>query len=165
MITLTAFLIGVSSAVSVGDETETGKEDIKKREIIKIDDVVVRGEVISKNLEATSATILTNENITDRVYVTPLDMLKLIPGVQIRQFKQGGVAAAFSMRGFRGCSHGSDAAIFLDGVPLNEGDGYADTNIVNPEEIERVEVTKGPVSALYRTGSFGELCNRRKEAC
>jgi len=142
------FLVLIAPTVSAGDETKAAKE-IAKKKVIKLDDVVVRGEVISKDLDATSATVLTNEDITSRVYITPLDIVKLSPGISIKQYKQGGTAASFSMRGFTGCSHGSNAAIYLDGIPLNETDGYADTNIVNPDEIERVELIKGPVSALY----------------
>ena len=143
-----AFLIVAAPTLSVGDETKAGKE-ITEKKLIKLDDVVVRGESVSENLEATSATVLTNEDITNRVFITPLDIVSLVPGISISQYKQGGTAANFRMRGFTGCSHGSNAAIYLDGIPLNEGDGYADTNIVNPEEIERVELIKGPVSALY----------------
>ena len=72
-----------------------------------------------------------------------------VPGVSINQYKQGGTAASIQMRGFRSLSHGSDAAFYIDGIPMNEGDGYADTNIVNPEELERVEIIKGPISPLY----------------
>jgi iron complex outermembrane receptor protein len=35
------------------------------------------------------------------------------------------------------------------GCRLNETDGYADTNIIIPEEIDRVEIIKGPSSPLY----------------
>lgn len=121
--------------------------DGKKR--LKLDDVVVRGDLLMEGLEATSATVLDNLEIVDRIYVTPLDIMKLTPGVTISQYHQGGTAAAFQMRGFTSCSHGPDAAIFLDGVPLNETDGYADTNVIMPLEIERVEIIKGPASALY----------------
>ena len=140
---LVVFLIIVAPTVSAGDETKAEKK------VIKLDDVVVRGEAAGENLEATSATVLTNEDITNRVFITPLDIVSLAPGISIKQYKQGGTASSFQMRGFTRCSHGSDVAIYMDCVPLNEGDGYADTNIVNPEEIERVELIKGPVSALY----------------
>jgi iron complex outermembrane receptor protein len=116
---------------------------------VTIEDVVVRGEAVNQDLEATSATALSNEDIVNRIYITPLDIVSLSPGVSISQYKQGGTAANFVMRGFTGNSHGANTAIFLDGIPLNEGDGYADTNIINPEEIERVELIKGPSSALY----------------
>lgn len=116
---------------------------------LKLDDVTVRGDTTLEGLQATSATVLDRSEIVDRIFVTPLDIVKQTPGVSINQYHQGGTAAAFQMRGFTSCSHGPDAAIFLDGVPLNETDGYADTNIIIPEEIERVEIVKGPASALY----------------
>lgn len=116
---------------------------------LKLDDVTVRGDTTLDGLNATSATVLDRAEIVDRIYVTPLDIVKQTPGVTINQYHQGGTAAAFQMRGFTSCSHGPDAAIFLDGVPLNETDGYADTNYIIPEEIERVEIVKGPASALY----------------
>lgn len=125
------------------EKAEDGKHPLK------LDDVVVRGDLLTEGLTATSATVLDNSDIVDRIYVTPLDMLKLSPGITINQYHQGGTASAFQMRGFTGCSHGPDAAIFLDGVPLNETDGYADTNTIIPEEIDRVEIVKGPASALY----------------
>lgn len=128
---------------SQGAENENG---------ISLDDVIVRGEGLYKDLEASSATVLTSEDIANRVYVTPLDIVGLAPGISINQYKQGGTASSFQMRGFTRCSHGSDVAIYMDGIPLNEGDGYADTNVVNPDEIERVELIKGPVSSLY--GNF-----------
>ncbi|MCI5142668.1 MAG: Plug domain-containing protein, partial [Candidatus Electrothrix sp. ATG1] len=114
-----------------------------------LDEVVVRGEVINTNLQSTSATVLGNEDIVDRVYVTPLDMVAQAPGISIVQYKQGGTAANFLMRGFSGNSHGPNTAIYVDGILLNEGDGYADTNTINPEEVERAELIKGPASALY----------------
>ncbi len=130
-------------------EAEAADTDTAGSSVIKIEDVVVRGEAVDKDLEATSATVLDNAQITDRIYITPLDIVGQSPGISIHQYKQGGTAANFIMRGFSGNSHGPNTAFFLDGIPLNEGDGYADTNIINPEEIERVEIIKGPSSALY----------------
>jgi iron complex outermembrane recepter protein len=128
--------------------TQSGATEPEKQ-ACQLDDVVVRGDLSQKNLAATSSTVITREEITNRVYESPLGIVSLTPGVSVKQYKQGGTAASFQMRGFTSCSHGSDVAIYLDGIPLNEGDGYADTNIVNPEELERVEVIKGPISPLY----------------
>ncbi len=116
---------------------------------VLLQDLVVRGDSQRDSLGASSATVLDHHQIADGVYVTPIDILRQSPGISVIQYYQGGTAAAFQMRGFEAASHGPDAAIYLDGVPLNETDGYADTNIVIPDEIERVEVIKGPVSALY----------------
>ena len=155
---------GLATGGLAADEVIEEKDD-KSASVIRIDDVVVRGEVVNKDLEATSATVLTNEDITNRVFITPLDIVTLSPGINIRQYKQGGTASNFTMRGFSGNSHGSNTAIFLDGIPLNEGDGYADTNIINPDEIERVELIKGPTSALYGNyASAGSLAYYTKKS-
>ena len=139
-------------AATPGYGEEAPKTNNEKTNTISLDEVIVRGEALYKDLEASSATVLTGEDIDNRVYVTPLDIVGLAAGISINQYKQGGTASSFQMRGFTRCSHGSDVAIYMDGIPLNEGDGYADTNVVNPDEIERVEVIKGPVSPLY--GNF-----------
>jgi iron complex outermembrane receptor protein len=135
--------IGSAAEATAADKSAGGAG------VVSIEDVVVRGEAVKGDLEATSATVLTNKQITGRIYITPLDIVTLSPGIVVHQYKQGGTAANFIMRGFSGNSHGPNTAFFLDGIPLNEGDGYADTNIINPEEIERVEIVKGPSSALY----------------
>ena len=143
-------LFGGGTFVWAGEmKPEDQHPTAKDQSVIQIDDVVVRGEVVNQDLEATSATVLNHDQIINRILITPLDIVSLSPGITVHQYKQGGTAANFIMRGFSGNSHGANTAIFLDGIPLNEGDGYADTNIINPEEIERVEIVKGPASALY----------------
>src|SRR5438132_1590026 len=54
-------------------------------------------------------------------------------------------------RGFD-ADHGTDLALSIDGVPINlvshaHGQGFADTNFLIPEVVERVEITKGPYFA------------------
>lgn len=146
---LLALLCLPTAGLARTDATPKAAAHSSPKPKMTLDDLVVRGDISLEGLEATSATTLTNADIVDRIYVTPLDIVKLAPGITVSQYKQGGTASAFQMRGFTGCSHGSDAALFLDGVPLNETDGYADTNIIIPLEIERVELVKGPASALY----------------
>ena len=142
VIPLTPLIAGAADPVATEQQTDGAASTV-------LDEVVVRGEAINTNLQSTSATVIGNEEIADRVYVTPLDMVSQAPGISIHQYKQGGTAANFIMRGFSGNSHGPNTAIYMDGILLNEGDGYADTNIINPDEVERAEIIKGPASALY----------------
>ncbi|WP_417912364.1 TonB-dependent receptor [Candidatus Electronema sp. TJ] len=150
-----AVMLLSGSAGAVAAELEkkesTSEQDsgLHQRTSIQLEDVVVRGEAVNSNLQSTSASVLSQEDIANRVYVTPLDMVAQAPGVSIQQYKQGGTAANFTMRGFSGNSHGPNTAIYVDGILLNEGDGYADTNVINPSEVERAEIIKGPSSALY----------------
>ncbi len=83
--------------------------------------------------------------------------METVPGVMITQHAGGGKANQYFLRGFN-LDHGTDFAIFLDGMPLNlpshaHGEGYADMNIVIPEFVERVDFEKGPYYA--DVGNYG----------
>jgi outer membrane receptor for ferrienterochelin and colicin len=46
-------------------------------------------------------------------------------------------------------NHGTDFLVTVDGLPVNlvshaHGQGYADSNFVIPETIERLQLNKGP---------------------
>ena len=79
------------------------------------------------------------------------DILRVTPGLVMVQHSGGGKANQYFLRGFD-ADHGTDLALSIDGIPINmvshaHGQGYADTNFIIPEVVERVEVTKGPYFA------------------
>ena len=85
------------------------------------------------------------------------EILESVPGVIITQHAGGGKANQYFLRGFN-LDHGTDFAIYLDGMPLNlpshaHGEGYSDMNTVIPELVERVDYEKGPSYA--DVGDFG----------
>ncbi|OLC17442.1 MAG: hypothetical protein AUH29_01845 [Candidatus Rokubacteria bacterium 13_1_40CM_69_27] len=78
----------------------------------------------------------------------PADVLRLAPGLVISQHAGGGKAEQYFLRGFD-ADHGTDLAIFVDGVPVNlrshaHGQGYADLHFLIPETVKQLEVLKGP---------------------
>lgn len=84
------------------------------------------------------------------------DLLRRVPGVNAYSFGQGDIGSPIKMRGFTGTgSHGGDVAIYVDGVPQNVpsanagGPGMSDLSWLTPDMIERIEVVKGPFSALF----------------
>jgi TonB family protein len=79
------------------------------------------------------------------------DILRVTPGLVVVQHSGGGKANQYFLRGFD-ADHGTDIALSVDGVPINmpshaHGQGFADTNFIIPEAVERVEITKGPYFA------------------
>jgi outer membrane receptor protein involved in Fe transport len=109
---------------------------------------------------ATQGTVGATE-IQDRPILRAGEVLETIPGVIITQHAGGGKANQYFLRGFN-LDHGTDFAIFLDGMPLNlsshaHGEGYADMNTVIPELVERVDYQKGPYSA--DVGNYGSAGN------
>jgi outer membrane receptor protein involved in Fe transport len=79
------------------------------------------------------------------------DILRVTPGLVLVQHSGGGKANQYFLRGFDS-DHGTDLALSIDGVPINmashaHGQGFADTNFIIPEVVERVQITKGPYFA------------------
>lgn len=83
------------------------------------------------------------------------DILNRVPGVAIATLPQGDIGKGIKLRGFFTRSHGADVSVYIDGAPQNlpastiGGTGFNDMSWLLPELIDRVEVIKGPFSALY----------------
>jgi outer membrane receptor protein involved in Fe transport len=83
----------------------------------------------------------------------PGEVLEAVPGLVVVQHAGGGKANQYFLRGFD-ADHGTDVALFLNGVPLNQrshghGQGYADFSFVIPELISSLTVHKGPHDARF----------------
>lgn len=79
------------------------------------------------------------------------DVLEAVPGLNVTQHSGGGKANQYFLRGFS-LDHGTDLSINFLGVPLNlpghaHGQGYADSNMIIPELLSRIEYRKGPYFA------------------
>ncbi len=100
--------------------------------------------------------------IQERPLLRSGEVLETVPGVIITQHAGGGKANQYFLRGFN-LDHGTDFAIFLDGMPLNlpshaHGEGYSDMNTVIPEFVRRVNYEKGPYySDVGNYGSAGSV--------
>ncbi|MGB0065699.1 MAG: TonB-dependent receptor, partial [Terracidiphilus sp.] len=101
------------------------------------------------------------EELKNRPLLRSGEILETLPGLIITQHAGGGKANQYFMRGFN-LDHGTDFAIFIDGMPLNlpshaHGEGYSDMNTVIPEFVERVDAEKGPYYA--EAGDYGSAGN------
>lgn len=102
---------------------------------------------------AASAETIRERDLILRPMATPEDILRVVPGLVIAQHQGGGKADQLFLRGFD-ADHGTDVALFLDGVPVNmpshgHGQGFADLHFLIPEVIDRIDVRKGPYFAEY----------------
>jgi hypothetical protein len=83
-------------------------------------------------------------------------LIEAVPNAMTAQHTGGGKAEQYFIRGFD-ADHGTDLAVYFDGVPVNlrshaHGQGYLDLHFVTPETIERLDAAKGPYFA--RLGDF-----------
>ena len=132
---------------------------------VRMEEITVKGEALDAAEGAFTVNVIDAEAIRGQRVEQPLRLIEKVPGVDLGAFRQGGVADAFTIRGFTGGGHGSDAGVSLDGITLNQGeshaDGYADTNIIIPLELESLAVHKGPVSALHGNFARGGVLDFR----
>ncbi|RYY24071.1 MAG: TonB-dependent receptor [Sphingobacteriaceae bacterium] len=79
------------------------------------------------------------------------EVLRMVPGLFIGQHQGGGKAEQIFLRGFDN-DHGTDIALYADGIPINmvshaHGQGYADSHFIIPETIESTSYEKGSYDA------------------
>lgn len=108
--------------------------------------------------QAASSETIRARDLELRPHTTTQEILNNLPGLVAGQHAGGGKAMQYFLRGFDN-DHGTDVALFVDGVPVNmvshaHGQGYADRNFLIPETIERVELYKGPYFVTW-----GNLAN------
>lgn len=164
--------VGLAEEYAPGEEVgkekeEKKKEEAKKEEKIKeekkatkLEEIVVeskrlvkeQGKVTIKSEGLPSQVqVITKEDIERLVVRDDIDLFRKVPGVRAFSWGQGDVGVQnIAMRGF---SSGGDVAMLIDGVPQNfpsyGGGRMADFPWLTPGTIERIEVLKGPFSALY----------------
>ncbi|HKX06066.1 MAG TPA: TonB-dependent receptor plug domain-containing protein [Methylomirabilota bacterium] len=104
-------------------------------------------------LSSSSEQLIPGKDFEVRPQGRPADVLRLIPGLIINQHQGGGKAEQYLIRGFD-ADHGTDLAIFVDGLPVNlrshaHGQGYSDLHFLIPESVRTVDVLKGPYWPEY----------------
>jgi len=118
-----------------------------KAEFLEIEAVKISGN------NKKSINIIDKVDLQLRPVSSSQDLLRLVPGLFIAQHAGGGKAEQIFLRGFD-VDHGTDFAIYVDGIPVNmpshaHGQGYADLHFLIPETVSQLEVNKGPHNTQY----------------
>ncbi len=124
-----------------------------------MDDMVITSTRTEKRVIETPSNIsvITAEDIKNMDVKTLPDILVKIPGAFMTD--SSGLEPKISLRGTRiGMSGG--ALVLLNGIPMNLGKfGYMDWESIPVDNVARVEVVKGPMSALYGGDSSRGVVN------
>lgn len=110
-----------------------------------------------------SVTVLDREQIERRDKTTVLELLRTVPGVEVSQGGGPGKAASVFLRG----GNSSHTLVLLDGVRVNGTTvGAFDFADLTTDNLERIEVLRGPQSPLYGSEALGgviSITTRRGE--
>ncbi len=106
-----------------------------------------------------SVTVISGEAIRRSGALTVPEALSLLPGVDLMRLSEAG--PQLSIRGFNGYSS-NKVLVMLDSRPLfNLADASVDWNLipVSVDDIDRIELARGPGSALHGENAFFGVIN------
>ena len=102
-----------------------------------------------------SAQVVTSEDLRAYAGNSVTEGLKLVAGVDARS---SGANSSISIRGFT-ASGGSSVLVLADGLRRTAKYGSTNLNLFELEDVDRVEVIRGPMSALYGADATGGVVN------
>ena len=123
-----------------------------------IDTIVVTATRLGQTATETgsSLSIITAEEIEELGLIYVLDAIAQAPGVTINQNGTFGGNASVRIRG----ASSEQTVVLIDGIPVNDpsspGGGFNFARL-DTENIERIEVLKGPQSTLWGTDAIGGI--------
>src|SRR5579884_187885 len=101
---------------------------------------------------AASVTIIDRKTIEEKHLVTVADALRETSGLDVVQ--QGGLGSTTSV--FTRGTNSAHTLVLIDGVPVNDPNtGAFDFSNLTVDNIERIEVLRGPQSTLYGSDAIG----------
>ncbi|RMF18565.1 MAG: TonB-dependent receptor [Candidatus Dadabacteria bacterium] len=128
-------------------------------QLLQVEDVVVSASKQAQSVnEAPSAVyVLTRDDIEAFGFRSPADVLRFVPGMQVYRVNEANTIVG--ARGFADESNnlvlmleqGRELNVELFGAPFIEGTSF------NLDDIERIEVIRGPGSALYGANAFSGI--------
>ena len=147
-----------SSSVDVECRTsEVAKKDIRLQISALVSQVVVSaslGGTLVPEIGA-SVSLIDHHEIDDRGAQNAYEVVRGIPGIEVNQAgRHGGVTGVFIRGG-----ESKYNAIMIDGIQMNEFGGSFDMASLPADGIERVEVIRGPESALYGPSALTGVIN------
>jgi iron complex outermembrane recepter protein len=126
----------------------------------ELDEVIVTGSRVETKIRETSSTVnvVGSRELEELKYRNPAEVLNRVPGTYTNSF--AGEDALSSIRVPTSFIN-PYTLILVDGIPASSyGQGNASVwRELNSMDIERVEVVKGPASALYGSSAIGGVIN------
>lgn len=133
-----------------------------EEEILFLDEVVISATRAESRIGDIPGRVevITPERLAKTSFQSVDELLALLPGVHTaRSYGLFSFRSTVSMRGVSSKEQ-ARTLVLLNGVPVNKADGGSvNWNLISTGEIERIEVIKGPGSALYGGNAMGGIIN------
>lgn len=121
--------------------------------------VTVTAQPMPLSTTSASVTVLNREYIENSHVDTAADLLRAAPFLQIAQSGASGGLTTVTIRGGKP----NFTLVMIDGVPVNDVTnllgGSFDLSSLPADNIERVEIVRGPLSSIYGSDAIGGVIN------
>jgi vitamin B12 transporter len=94
---------------------------------------------------ASTVTVLRGDDLRSQGIRFVADALRQVPGAHVVQGGPFGAATSLFVRG----GESDYVKVMVDGVPVNQPGGFYDFGSLTTDNVERIEVLRGPASVLY----------------
>src|SRR5438309_4941329 len=123
-----------------------------------LDPVVLTATKLETRAEqlGASVTVVPGDDVQKYHFETVEDILRSVPGVEIRRSGSLGKLSNISIRG----ANSNQVQVLVDGVRVKSPTtGQADLSDISPDLIDRIEIIRGPQSTLYGADAIGGVVN------
>jgi len=140
------------------DETTQVKPAEQSDETKQVEPVVVTATMVETPTQqlGASVTIVNGEDFQTYHYPSVDDALRNVPGLEITRSGSYGKISTVSIRG----SNSNQVQVLVDGARVKSPTtGQVDLSDLSPNQIERIEIIRGPQSTLYGADAIGGVVN------
>ena len=133
-------------------------QSAKAQESKRVDPVVVTATRIETPAAevGVAVSVVTEEDFRTYHYATVDEALRSVPGLEIRRSGSLGKTTSITIRG----ATANQVQVLVDGVRVKSPTtGQAELSDISPDLIERIEILRGPQSALYGADAIGGVVN------
>jgi len=156
---MAVFVVMFFAGNVLSDETKTVQlGEQKERDVFDLGRLVITPSRLYQEYGqvARATDLITEEEIEDKNPMRVSDILTALPSALVQD--NGSLGQLSSVR-FRGATS-SQTLILIDDMPINnQRDGVVNLANYGTDDIERIEVVRGPSSSLYGSGAVGGTVN------
>ena len=151
----------VSLSTLAQQETVTSEAKVERKTIMPTLEVIrIVGDSVPVLLEQTGTVVIVDRKQIERIQpLSTEDILRRIPGINIKSEEETAIVANFGIRGLSASE--SKSLMLEDGVPVAPGLFVGNDRYFNPriQRVEQVEVLKGSASLRYGPSTIGGVVN------
>lgn len=126
--------------------------------VYELEEVVVTATRIYQSLKDVpiATTVITRKQIDGTNAKDVGEVIRGVAGVDIKSYGTSGPGSSVSLRG----STSQQVLVLVDGRPINSvSAGSADLSKISLNNVERIEIVRGPTSHLYGANAMGGVVN------